>query len=128
MKEMEYKAELINEVLDSGNYKGYNYIIMSYGIHPCAYIEIPKEHKYYNQNYTDIDEDIDFQVNGGLTFGSFRDFGFGEKYYIGWDYAHCGDFSGYWLNKEYGIFDGKQWTTEQILEEVRTAIRQLVGE
>ena len=90
MKEMEYSFNLLNktEILDEGNYKGYNYVIVSYGNHPCAYIEIPKGYRFYEKSCGEIDIDC----HGGLTYCGFRDFGFGEKYYIGWDYAHYGDF------------------------------------
>lgn len=52
MKEMIYKGSVENEqkvidMLDEGIYKGFHYVIVSYGIHPCAYIEIPEGHKLY---------------------------------------------------------------------------------
>ena len=42
-----------------------------------------------------------------------------DDYWIGWDYAHLGDYCG-WLN----VFDstGKKWTTEEILQEVKEVI------
>lgn len=46
MKEMIYKNYMENgqeviEILDEGVYKGFHYVIVSYGTHPCAYVEIP---------------------------------------------------------------------------------------
>ena len=120
MKKMIYTREYKQTILDQGTYKGYDYKIVSYGLHPCAYIEIPKTNKFYNKNY----EYIDINCHGGLTFGDFRDFGDGSKYYLGWDYAHFGDYSGVYM------FDmlphGKKWKTEEILDEVFIAIDSLI--
>ena len=45
MLEMEYRTERIVLCLDKGIIDGFNYVIMSYGTHPCCYIQIPKEHR-----------------------------------------------------------------------------------
>ena len=120
MKKMIYTIKRKEEILDQGTYKGYNYKIISYGMHPCAYIEIPKTNKFYNKDY----DDVDIVCHCGLTFGDFRNFGDGSKYYFGWDYAHVGDYS------RANIFDmmprGKKWTTEEILDEVFIAIDSLI--
>lgn len=51
MKEMFYTRENRRELLYNDVYKGFYYYIMTYGTHPCCYIEIPKNfilyHKYY---------------------------------------------------------------------------------
>lgn len=44
---MIYKGSVENEqkvidMLDEGIYKGFHYVIVSYGIHPCAYIEFQR--------------------------------------------------------------------------------------
>ena len=127
MKEMEYGFNLLNrtEILDEGNYKGWNYVIVSYGMHPCAYIEIPKGHRFYEKDY----EEIDLDCHGGLTFSDVRDFGFGEKYYIGWDYVHVGDYIPYFPieGEDMSIYENaKRWTTAEILDEVHTCIEQIV--
>ena len=83
-------------------YKGYNCLIrrphpFTMG-HLCGYVEIPKEHKYYEKDY----DDIGINCHWGLTFGShldkqaieekgFSDFDIG--YWIGFDCAHCDDLS-----------------------------------
>ena len=50
-----------------------------------------------------------------------------ENWFIGWDYAHCGDYCGY---EEYMpesiITYGKKWTTEEIIEECKNAIDQII--
>lgn len=130
MKEMIYSNERKREMLDKGciNEGGYTfeYIILNLGTHPTAYISIPQNHKYYKKDW----EDIDLQVHGGITYS--------ESYlhlsedieisgwYIGWDYAHLMDWYGGDDDLElWTEFKRKKWTTEEILEEVKEAIKQL---
>ena len=120
MKEMIYKKDREREILEQGTYKGYNYKIISYGWHPCAYIEIPNTDKLYNKNYYDVD----IECHCGLTYGDFRDFGDGIKFYYGWDYAHCFDYSG--INNVELNATCKKWTTQEILNEVFIAIDSLI--
>lgn len=125
MKQMEYQATPKREILAEGEYKNYHYVIMSYGTHPCAYVAIPKNHKCYGKDY----DDIDIRCHGGLTYSrdSLR---IGEDtvyngYFIGWDYAHYGDYAGYF--SQIGFDEPcKKWTTEEILEEVNDVIEQLI--
>lgn len=127
MKEMQYQADRDIELLDSGIYKNYNYYILSLGTHPTAYIEIPKDNKIYKKDYSEID----LYVHGGLTYS--RNFLWIseekklEGWFIGWDYAHYGDYLGYELMfpENLRIKEEKKWTTEEILEEVKDAISQL---
>ena len=128
MKEMIYGYEQKTEILYEGHYKGYHFLIVSYGTHPCAYVELPKEHKWYGKDYNDIDVDCHW----GLTFGDDLDHVLGEegknKFFIGWDYAHCGDYNGFNEHPRFlGAFscDGKKWTTKEIYSEVKKVIRQL---
>ena len=113
-------------VLDNGKYKGYNYWILSYGSHPCGYVEIPKGHPYYGKCDEDA-FDLPIGVHGGITYG---DYGLHEivgkdKFLIGWDYNHCHDYSG--MNHHLFMDNsGKMWTTEEILEEVKYVIKQLI--
>ena len=127
MKEMQYQVYRDIELLDSGIYKNYNYYILSLGTHPTAYIEIPKDNKIYKKDYSEID----LYVHGGLTYS--RNFLWIseekklEGWFIGWDYAHYGDYLGYELMfpENLRIKEEKKWTTEEILEEVKDAISQL---
>ena len=64
MKPMVYKKRGDIEILDNGIYNGYQYWIVSYGSHPCAYVELPKDHKYYGKDYVDIPIDC----HGGITY------------------------------------------------------------
>lgn len=126
MLEMEYQKEKTCIILDKGNYEKFNYVIVSYGTHPCCYISIPQKHKFFEKNY----DDIDIDCHGGLTFSDYRDFGCGLKYYIGWDYAHFNDYIGYYeldclRDSPFNHDDDKRWTTEELLEDVKKVIEQL---
>lgn len=131
MKEMIYKGSVENEqkvidMLDEGIYKGFHYVIVSYGIHPCAYIEIPKD------NVSDEDKLIDIDCHGGITYVSTTGLikpnneNHRDGHWIGWDYAHACDYIGY-LPVDFTITNGlKKWTTKEILEEVKDVIEQLI--
>jgi hypothetical protein len=113
MKPMIYKNILEktdDELLDKGIYRGYEYEILSYGTHPCAYVTLPAEHPCVDKDY----DDIYVHVHGGLTYK--------HGHVVGWDYAHAGDKYG---EDMFGC-DGHAWTTEEILEDVHTCIDQLI--
>lgn len=120
MKEMVYKAELETEILHEGVYQGRKFVILSRGYHPTAYIQV-KDYEPHIRDYYDLD------VNGGATY-------FGKAYwdeadinnYVGWDYIHYGDFSGLFIGRGNVLeYESKKWTTQEIFEEVKTAIEQL---
>ena len=126
MKKMIYQQNRKREVLAAGEYLGFTYYILSLGTHPTAYIKIPEGHKYYKKSC----DDIDLNVHGGLTFAS------DELYldniiningwFIGWDYAHFGDYLGYEMMYSHSfVSEDKKWTTEEILEEVKKACEEL---
>ena len=128
---MEYKSRRLDEgiVLAAGEYKGFHYYVISYGTHPCCYIEIPEGHKYFNMVY----EDIDFECHGGLTFSEscLRPVDeSGKRWFIGWDYAHCYDYVGYYMLAGFQppLYFGhlKKWTTVELILECLKAIKQLV--
>lgn len=45
-----------------------------------------------------------------------------KKYYIGWDYGHIGD---YMEHRGKIVNEGKKWTTDEIIEEIKRAIEWL---
>ena len=101
MKEMIYKGSVENgqkviDMLDEGIYKGFHYAILSYGSHPCAYVELPTEHPLYP--LYDEDELAYIDCHGGITYfsttGLIRpsDENHRDGHWIGWDYAHCMDY------------------------------------
>lgn len=126
MKEMVYMNKSIVELLDSGTYDGYEYAIVSRGLHPCAYVKLPKGHKYYGLDYDDIPVDC----HCGPTYAeSYLDIiPLNSGWWIGWDYGHCCDYSGfmmheYWLDCNTSHY--KKWTTAEIFEDVKRVIEQL---
>ena len=127
MKEMKYKETRETEVLCEDTYEGFHFVIVSYGTHPCAYIEIPKTHPYYGKEcYNCV-----LHVHGGLTYEGnliHVDPKY-TQYYLGWDYTHSGDYSGYDIafQKRFGLKSNhdKKWTTEEIFEDVKNAIKEL---
>lgn len=119
IKPMVYGSKRKRELLYAGSYKKYHFYVMSLGTHPTAYVEIPETNKLYNIDYMDID----INVHGGLTFSDKKlyisDDVFIDSYFIGWDYAHYGD---------YFIFDNeytKKWTTEEIIKDCKKVIDQV---
>ena len=85
----------------------------------CAYIEVPFLHKYYMLDY----DDIPISCHGGLSFSD----EFNDKWYIGWDYAHYGDY----IPDEEMLFDSNtyyhKWTPEEIELECYDVIDQLIN-
>ena len=126
IKEMVYQKDRKIELLCKDKYKNYNYYVLNLGTHPTAYVEIPKGHKLFGINYMDIEDSID--VHGGLTYSDNELMGIkSESWFIGWDYAHAGDYCGYeeYIPKSVRTY-GKKWTTEEIIEECKNAINQII--
>ena len=148
MIKMEYKKRCQEniQILDEGIYNNFHYAIVSLGSHPCAYVELPKEHKWYGKYY----DNIPIDCHGGLTYSSTQGIicplnnpNHRDGYWIGWDYAHYGDYVyndfndfgfAYDFNdfgfaydfNDFGFALGeKHWTTEEIFEDVKDVINQL---
>ena len=126
---MEYYEFEHTIVLKKGEYKGYKYVIISYGTHPCAYVCIPKKHKYYEKS---IDELMEVCCHGGITYSNsdliYNPLVLKDSWWIGWDYAHCYDYSGRYISDSNmnSIFkDNKKWTTKEIFKEVKEVINEL---
>lgn len=126
-EEMEYKYNPYNtsKILMQGKYRNYQFYILSFGTHPTAYVEIPKGHKLYGKDYNQIYYmGIDIDVHGGLTYSHscLRDIKH-DSWFIGWDYAHYGDYFEIPSYKVFDLNDGsKKWTTLEIFEDVKTCI------
>lgn len=131
-KQMVYQAKRKIEILFEGKYKDYQFYILNLGTHPTAYIEIPKTSKLFGKSYKEIySMGIDIDVHGGLTYASkyLKDVK-ENSWFIGWDYAHAGDYVGYRMSysKVFELsIDKKKWTTEEIFEDVVNCIEQIIG-
>lgn len=119
MREMVYKRRLSGaEVLHSGSHQGFDFIILNLGTHPTAYVRLPTKHEYFGKDYSYIDID----THGGLTYASDSVTGSNKKgWWIGWDYAHSGDYTYY---DSYSL-EGKRYTTLDVLDDVKDVIEQL---
>lgn len=111
------------QVKYKGNYKGYKYVIVSYGSHPCAYVKVPSNSHICTMSWNSVEESI--AVHGGITFhGNLLHVGIGslDDHYMGWDYAHCGD---YFLCNSY-LSNGKQWELDEVKDNCIDVVKQLI--
>lgn len=126
-REMRYSNESKVQLLYNDIYKGFHYYILNLGTHPTAYVEIHKEHVLYSMSYIDIeDSEYYIDVHGGLTYSSDslrigEDTSLENSWFIGWDYAHVGDYLGY----DFAKSTDKKWTTFEIIEECKKVIEQI---
>ena len=134
MKQMEYGKDLDggSEVLYHGTIDGFECVIVNIkGSHPCAYINVPKSvlDKYEKP---ELDDERWFaDCHGGFTYASeespcnvSNEVGF----WLGWDYAHWGDYTCVAVNGKVIIPpkpDEKLWTTAEVLENVVDTIHSL---
>lgn len=120
MQEMIYKEGRISPVrLADGVYRGVPFYVLSLGTHPCAYVDIAPL-GLHAINERDID------CHGGITYH--RDHLATvdhEGNFLGWDYAHCMDYSGDLPFLDLGY--SKRWTTKEMVAECKNVIDQIVG-
>lgn len=120
MNQMIYYKEFKTILLATGFIDGLQYFILNLGFHPTAYIDLPKDLEI-------TDDDID--VHGGITYRASRLYVSDDTEikgnFIGWDYAHYGDYGGYMKMLPPHLRSGKKWTTEEIFEEVKDACHQI---
>ena len=127
-KDMIYEKDRKRDVLLDGKFKGYRFIILNLGTHPTAYIEIPIGNKLFGKDYEEIYRSgLNLDVHGGLTYSRKNLLEDEESWFIGWDYAHLGDYLGYELGMPNELrIGGKKWTTQEIFNEVCCAIDQII--
>ena len=130
-------------VLCKGRIGRYLFEVMDcYGSHPCAYIHLPKSYHLDSildpwwkreASYEDylaclppLYDGISLPVHGGLTYDG-RSHSKRHGVVLGWDYGHCGDWSGR-LEGTYPTAVGtsyKKWTVLEILSEIQDAVQWL---
>ena len=126
LKPMNYQPVQIpkGEVLCQGTSKdGYQYIILSYGTHPCGYVALPVNHKLNGVDYDDVNDlcrNYHDNVHGGFTFS--RD-GLHDhvrnRWVLGWDYNHYGDKNGL------VALDGYEYSVTELFDDVIKAVELL---
>ena len=114
--------EFPHQILAVGEHSGVKFYVCSInGMHPTAYLRIPKGMPLHGIDYEEADKLID--VHGGFTYSRNSLYGVendDESWFLGWDYGHCGDFAGYYLRD--GSFSYyRKWTTEEIISECASA-------
>ena len=121
MKEMVYGRMKEIFVLYSGEYKKHKFAIINLGKHPTAYIE----------NKIDVDDYESYlfdniNVHGGFNFcrNGYWTEESKKLSWLGWDYGHLGDYCGYLTENENK--GNKKWTTNEIFEEVKYVIDQII--
>lgn len=133
MKEMIYRgtgpSEILN-VIQDGDCLGV--VINCRGSHPCAYIQFPEIDKVKDYDSFWIKNETDFDmIHGGFTFLGYLDHLGLNGLWIGWDYAHCGDYTQMAAPdsaitqlylRDIEDCDEKRWTTEEITESVKMAL------
>lgn len=127
-KEMVYGSELKEEILAEGTCYNFKFYIISYGTHPCSYIEIPKNNKLYGKTYFEKIYDS-LNVHGGITYSkSYLRNIIKDSWVIGWDYAHLGDYCGICEKNAPKINENThKYTTEELLNDVVEVAKQLKG-
>lgn len=103
---------------------GRQVFIIYMGMHPCAYVEC--DTNYYGNEFGDEPVHWGFTYYNTLLHWKIRLSGYDEekmkKYYIGWDYGHFGD---YMEHRGKIVNEGKKWTTDEIIEEIKRAVEWL---
>lgn len=111
------------EQIAGGTYKNFDYYVLNLHTHPTAYVDVsdsPLNGVCY--------EDIDISYHGGITYSESTLKTVDKKgWFIGWDYAHYGDYMDYGHADVNNMFpNDKKWTTEEIVEECKNVIDQIV--
>lgn len=123
LHDMVYKENRCEpQVLAHNVYHGRNYYVVSFGTHPCAYVDVSDLLSMTRREREYIENAID--CHGGITYLSAELVVANNKgWYIGWDYAHCMDYSGYMPRESLA----KKWTTREMVSECKRVIEQIEG-
>ena len=120
------------EVLCLDKYHNYDFLIVNMGTHPTAYVRIPKTHPFYQTFYDYINpEPVGFEAGpftfsrNSSEFASYLDTPIPNGWYLGWDYAHIGDFIGGHSDR-YPYSSGRKYTTENIIADCKYIINYLL--
>ena len=129
-KKMKYSSKRKRELLYREKFVNYEIFVMNLGTHPTAYIKVPETHPFYGKDDNEVEIE-GIEVHGGITYCDdhlfISDTEEVNGWFIGWDYAHAGDF----FKTDYEPLirgfqrDDKKWTTEEIIAECLIVIAQL---
>lgn len=121
-------AELMSaeEIVAEGTLDGYEYLIRTNGMFPTAYVKTNKKQLLKCLGYAKT------VAHGGFTFSGKFPNGEPEGYWLGWDYAHVGDYVPSFhryeedMRKIFG--EPHKWTIDEIMEDVKRVVELLKGE
>lgn len=112
-------------------YKDYEYLVLQMPMgHLCGYVKVPKGHPCYGKDYDLVDVDC----HGGVTYARMHGNGkqqgqldkyFSKGFWIGFDYAHAGDWS-FYLRDEFNDKHNKLTQPFEVEEECKRVIDQLI--
>lgn len=106
-----------NMTIEQRKYHGYTYKVTAHLGHPNAYVKIPENHPLSGEGFEEVNalfEEKEFNPPHGW-------FTYSENGWLGWDYAHAGDY----VANRYIPMDGKRWTMKEITDEVHEVIGNL---
>jgi len=133
----------MRKIISRGKYKSVEYLVFYFVKmgHFNGYVKLPDNHpyqKYINQKgrafgmtFHDGYDKMDIDCHGGLTFSrkitkkNQKEFlqAFSLGSWIGWDYAHSGDYVSFPSGLKW---EGKKWTEKEVEKECKNVIRQLL--
>lgn len=123
---MIYKGYRETKILKTGEYEGYNYVIVSCGLYPYVIIDNIDYDRIFPG---DKKENKNFPVKLNFNLNN-RDINLKQSspndYYITWEYNKFNDYSGEFINNSNPIFSNKKkWTIEEIKEDIFNIINQM---
>lgn len=124
-KEMKYQLRLPQpELLATDCYRGIMFYIISWGSHPCAYINVAHT-DYKNKSYNEMN-DLGTFCHGGFTYSETKipitDI---KGWYLGWDFAHPDDYIHYFGCDTTSSY--KRWTTKELERECEKTIDNIIA-
>lgn len=124
-KEMNYQLRLQQpELLAADSYRGITYYVISWGSHPCAYINVAHT-KYKNMSYSEMNK-LGVNCHGGFTYSESKmPVSDVEGWYLGWDYAHPNDYIHYFGCDASSNY--KRWTTKELERECEKVIDSIIA-
>ena len=113
-------------IIAKGEIIGFQWVIITLGSHPCAYVAVDPKHPYYRMDYdTMFEKEIYLECHGGVTYTEHdkdtRSWGTQDLWWIGWDYAHAGDHDANYDQP----YENHKWTLKEIKKDVLSMIAQL---
>lgn len=125
-KPSDAELDAAEEIVAEGEMDGYKYFIRTNGMFPTAYVKTTKKKLLEYQGYAKT------VAHGGFTFSGKFPSGEPDGYWLGWDYAHAGDYMALFpnLNDAAKMLYGEphKYTVQEIMEDVKRVVELLKGE